>query len=62
MATNSVYGSGSVLALFILIQALIFWQFDEAAVRKTLTSALNDTSARLRWKARSRRCYSRPRA
>jgi AsmA protein len=39
----AVYGSGSVLALFVLIQALIFWQFDEAAVRKTLSSALNDT-------------------
>lgn len=39
----AVYGSGSVIALFVLIQALIFWQFDEAAVRKTLSSALNDT-------------------
>ncbi|WP_199102529.1 AsmA family protein [Aquitalea sp. ASV11] len=39
----AVYGSGTVIALFVLIQALIFWQFDEAAVRKTLSSALNDT-------------------
>ncbi|OHX13295.1 AsmA family protein [Chromobacterium sphagni] len=39
----ATYGTLAVVLLLVLIRALIYWQFDEAAVRSTLTHALNDT-------------------
>lgn len=39
----SVYGASALLVLFVIIQSLIFWQFDEAAVRKAISTALDDT-------------------
>ncbi|KUM05674.1 AsmA family protein [Chromobacterium subtsugae] len=39
----ATYGSLAVVLLLVLIRALIYWQFDEAAVRGALTHALNDT-------------------
>jgi len=38
-----VYGLGSVAALFVLTQALIFWQFDERAARRIVEQSLADT-------------------
>jgi AsmA protein len=37
-----VYGLGSLAALFLLGQALIFWQFDEQAARRILEKSLAD--------------------
>jgi AsmA protein len=38
-----VYGSLTLLVLGIITQSLIFWQFDEAAVRRSLDGSLRDT-------------------
>ncbi|RQO76257.1 AsmA family protein [Aquitalea sp. FJL05] len=39
----SVYGATTLLTLFVIIQALIFWKFDEASIRTTLAASLRDT-------------------
>ncbi|MCD0494167.1 AsmA family protein [Chromobacterium violaceum] len=39
----ATYGTLAVVLLLVLIRALIYWQFDEAAVRSSLTHALQDT-------------------
>ena len=39
----SVYGATTLLTLFVITQALIFWKFDEASIRTTLAASLRDT-------------------
>jgi AsmA protein len=38
-----VYGSIAIVTIAVLTQALIFWQFDETAVRRSLSESLRDT-------------------
>jgi len=38
-----VYGSIVLVAMAVLTESLIFWQFDEAAVRRSLSESLRDT-------------------
>ncbi|RXZ45631.1 AsmA family protein [Crenobacter cavernae] len=42
-----VYGIGGLIALFLLTQAVLLWQFDERAVRRTLEASLSDTGRRV---------------
>lgn len=42
-----VYGLGSLLVVLAVSQTLIFWQFDEPAVRHALTDALKDTGRKV---------------
>ncbi|TCP15586.1 AsmA protein [Crenobacter luteus] len=42
-----VYGIGGLVALFLLTQAVLLWQFDERAVRDALQSSLADTGRRV---------------
>ncbi|MBX9345532.1 AsmA family protein [Chromobacterium vaccinii] len=44
----ATYGTLAVVLLLVLIRALIYWQFDEAAVRGSLTHALQDTGRSVR--------------
>ncbi|MGD1824385.1 AsmA [Chromobacterium violaceum] len=44
----ATYGTLAVVLLLVLIRALIYWQFDEAAVRSSLTHALQDTGRSVR--------------
>ncbi|POZ62027.1 AsmA family protein [Chromobacterium alticapitis] len=44
----STYGLLAVVAALVLIRALIFWQFDESAVRDNLTHALKDSGRTVR--------------
>ncbi|AXE28704.1 AsmA family protein [Chromobacterium phragmitis] len=44
----ATYGTLAVVLLLVLIRTLIYWQFDEAAVRGTLTHALQDTGRSVR--------------
>lgn len=38
-----VYGSIALVAMAVITESLIFWQFDEAAVRRSLNESLHDT-------------------
>jgi AsmA protein len=38
-----VYGSIALVAMAVLTESLIFWQFDESAVRRSLNESLRDT-------------------
>jgi len=38
----TVYGSMTLAALFIIAQMLILWQFDENAIRNTISGSLRD--------------------
>ncbi len=38
----SVYSSICAIGLFVLIQSLLFWQFDEGAIRRALSTSLQD--------------------
>ncbi|UTH74573.1 AsmA family protein [Chromobacterium sp. IIBBL 290-4] len=44
----ATYGSAAVVLLLVSIQALIYWQFDEAAVRGALTHALKENGRNVR--------------
>ncbi|XLM19947.1 hypothetical protein MKD33_15595, partial [Chromobacterium piscinae] len=48
----STYGTLAVVLLLVLIRALIYWQFDEAAVRGNLTRALQDSDRTVRIEGR----------
>lgn len=48
----TVYGLTAVLALAVLVQSLIFWQFDETRVRTALTHALQDTHRQIQIEGR----------
>lgn len=43
-----VYGSLTLLVLGIITESLIFWQFDEAAVRRSLDESLRDTGRQVK--------------
>lgn len=43
-----VYGLLTLTLLAVITQSLIFWQFDEAAVRRSLTVSLQDTGRQVR--------------
>ncbi|MDE1715162.1 AsmA family protein [Chromobacterium amazonense] len=48
----STYGLLAVVSALVLIRALIYWQFDEAAVRGNLTRALQDSGRTVRIEGR----------
>ncbi|POA99456.1 AsmA family protein [Chromobacterium sinusclupearum] len=48
----STYGLLAVVSALVLIRALIYWQFDEAAVRGNLTHALQDSGRTVRIEGR----------
>ncbi|PRP69946.1 cell envelope biogenesis protein AsmA [Chromobacterium amazonense] len=48
----STYGLLAAVSALVLIRALIYWQFDEAAVRGNLTRALQDTGRTVRIEGR----------
>ncbi|QEL56047.1 AsmA family protein [Chromobacterium paludis] len=48
----STYGLLAVVAALLLIRALIYWQFDESAVRSSLSHALQDSGRTVRIEGR----------